>query len=97
MDGFGERRQGKGYSLERRRSRSGQMENTFALWRPRVGRTGNKKKKKLGKLRDMCSGLIHRDVCSSFVTDHAVRNFLVFFPAGRLGEGCQSRFPAESG
>ena len=38
VDGFGERRHGKGWSQGRRRSRSSEMEITVALWRPPVGR-----------------------------------------------------------
>ena len=43
-DGFGVRRHGKGWSYGERRSRSGQMENTFTLWPPRIGRSRKKKK-----------------------------------------------------
>ena len=39
VDGFGERRHEKGWSQGRRRSRLSEMENTLALWRPRVGRS----------------------------------------------------------
>ena len=39
VDGFDERRHGKGWSYETRRSRSSEMENTVALWRPRIGRS----------------------------------------------------------
>ena len=35
--------------------------------------------------RSECSDLIFRDVCSNFVTDHVVRNFLLAFLAKRLG------------
>ena len=41
LDRFGESRHGKGWVT---RSRSSEMENTVALWRPRVGRSRKKKK-----------------------------------------------------
>ena len=44
VDGFGERRHGKGWIEERRRSRSSEMENTVVLWQPRVGRSLKKTK-----------------------------------------------------
>ena len=43
VDGFGERRLGKGWSSGRRRSRPSEMENAVALWRPREGRSRKKK------------------------------------------------------
>ena len=53
MNGFSERRLEKCWSYGGRLNRSSQMENTFALWRPQIGRS-RKEEKSLQQIKALC-------------------------------------------